>query len=762
LELGICLKFGICDLEFAQGGSRRIQRGRCRAVSQVDFARLVNYNPAMKKTVFLIMLTVLLAVESAGQDGQRGKKREFAEAEKTAYKELDAKYRNWLDMITYITYAEERKVFLKLTNDRDREAFINIFWLQRDPTPGTPENEFKAEIEKRFAYVNDYFKRGSARPGWMTDQGRIYMILGKPNSQERFDEKAGLYPVQVWYFYGDSSLGLPTYFNIVFYKRFGAGEWKLYNPALDGPGSLLIQDSPMDTDDYAAIYKKIYELAPTLAGPAISMIPNEMTENYRPSLRNNFIMASIYESPTKRLNVSYATNFLKYKGYVNIETSANFIDNSNLVSVTRDGRSGCDFVNVSVRPKKISLGYSDDKDKYFFNLNLNVSLRKGEKIIYQYAKNFEFYFEPDKVQGLEGGGVVVHDSFPVIPGDYQMVVFIENAVGKEFSYFDQAIHVPQPGQQPYLAKPIVGYKEESEDSNFFHTYKFLNKKLSVDTEKTFGLSDVPHLLVGVYDLTQEVWEKGTVEIELRGLNERLKFSRTIRQSLNEQPFAKNMHLILPIDKTDLRADYYELTMRLRGPAGALLDSKKTDFTISPIQKIAHPVETYKQILVDNFYFFNYALGQQFEGIGDLEKAELYFAKSVQDKPDFAEGIVAELTLANKLQKYAEVLAAVENLNQFSKFAFDYHLIKGTALFGLERFEPALDELLKANKIYNSDIRVLNLIGFSFFKLNDMAEALKAFEASLAVNGKQPLVDKLVAEIRGRSLKGPAGEKDKVK
>ena len=714
----------------------------------------------MKKAILLIVLSVLLAAGSAGQQEQHGKKREFDEKE--VYKELNAVYQNWLNMITHITYSEERKVFLKLTNDRDRDAFIKIFWLQRDPTPGTPDNEFKSEIEKRFAYVSDIFKRGSTRPGWMTDQGRIYMILGKPNSIERYDDKAGLYPVQVWYFYGDASLGLPTYFNVVFYKRFGAGEWKLYNPALDGPAELLIKDTPINVDNYDALYQQIYRLAPALCGPAFSMIPNEATPNNRPSLRNNFILANIFESPTKRLNASYATNFLKYKGYVNIESSANFIDNSNLVSLTREERYGCDFINVSVRPKKISLGFSEDKDKYFFNLNLNVSLRKSEKIIYQYAKNFEFYFEPDKVQNLEGGGVVVHDSFPVIPGDYQLVVFIENSVGKEFSYFDQAIHVPQPGQQPYLAKPVIGYKQEIENNNFFHSYKFHDKKLSVDTEKTFGLSDIPQLLVGIYDLTREVWEKGEVEIELRGLNERFKFSRTVNQPLNERPFVKDMHLILALDKKDLRSDYYELTLRLRAPGGALLDSQKTNFTISPIQRIAHPIETYKQVLVDSPHFFNYALGQQYEGIGDLENAELYFTKSVQNNPDFAEGYVAQYTLANKQQKYSQVLAAVENLSKFDKFAFDYHLIKGTALFGLDRIEPALDELLKANKIYNSDIRVLNLIGFSFFKLNDMEEALKAFDASLALNSKQPQVDRIVAEIKGRASKNKGGQKGKVK
>jgi len=700
----------------------------------------------------LLPFFVALAAGISAQESPAKKKIDWIGSERTTTKNLNAAYRTWLDMVTPITYADERDVFLKLTNDRDRDAFITIFWLQRDPTPGTPENEFKAEIEKRFAYVNDFFKRGSARPGWMTDQGRIYMILGKPNSQERFDEKVGIYPVQVWYYYGDPALGLPTYFNIVFYKRHGAGEWKLYNPAQDGPAELLIQDSPMDTDNYAEIYRRIREIAPTLAGPAISMIPNEMTDSYRPSLRNNFIMANIIASPTKRVNVSYATNFLKYKGYVNIASSANFIENTNLVSVSRDERYGFDLVNVSVRPKRISLGYNEEKDKYFFNLNLNVSLRRGEQIVFQYAKNFEFYFAPDKVQGLEGGGVVVHDSFPAMPGDYQLVVFIENSVGKEFSYFDQPVRVPSPAERPHLATPVLGYREEIEDNNFFHTYKFVDRKLAVDTEKTFGLSDVPHLLVGVYDLTREVWEKGGIEIELKGLSERHKFSRTVRRELDDKPFARDMHWIVPLDRTGMHSDYYELTLRLRDPSGAALDSKTANFTVSPIQKIAHPLETFKQLPVDNPYFFYYSLGQQCQATGDLEKAEAYFLKSIRANPGFAEGHAASLAVGNKLKKYQQVLAAAEELGKFEKFALDYHLIKGTALFGLERFAAALDELLAANKIYNSDIRVLNLLGFTFAKLGDAEEALKAFEASLGLSSKQPAIEKAVSEIKARLKK----------
>jgi hypothetical protein len=456
--------------------------------------------------------------------------------------------------------------------------------------------------------------------------------------------------------------------------------------------------------------------------------------------------------------VTYATNFLKYKGYVDIASSANFIDNTSLVSLTREERYGLDMVNVSVRPKKLSMGYNEEKDKYFFNLNLNVSLRQGERIIYQYAKNFEFYFAPDRVQALQGGGVVIHDSFPVIPGEYQLVVFVENSVGREFTYFDQNIRVPSPGGRPHLAAPVLGHGLENEDNPFYHAYKFVRRKLSVDPERTFGLSDVPHLLVGAYDLPRELWENGEVEIVIKGLSERAPFSRTLRQALNSQPYARDLHWILPLDREGMRADYYDLTLRLRSAAGAVLDSRSANFTLSPVQKLAHPIESYKQAQADNPFLFRYALGQQYQATGSLEKAEEQFAFSVRDNPGFAEGLVARLTVANRLKKFAEVLEAAEGLAGQEKFALEYHLAKGTAMFGLERLEAALDELLAAHKAYNSDTRVLNLLGTVFFRLGDMEEALKAFEASLKLNGSQPQVEKAVADVRARlETKIPRGK-----
>lgn len=89
-------------------------------------------------------------------------------------------------------------MFLQLANNRDRDVFIETFWKQRDPTPGTPENEYKDEILKRFQYVNQFFGRATTREGWRIDMGRFYMVLGPPASTERFEATIGLVPCQSW------------------------------------------------------------------------------------------------------------------------------------------------------------------------------------------------------------------------------------------------------------------------------------------------------------------------------------------------------------------------------------------------------------------------------------------------------------------------------------------------------------------------------------------------------------------------------------
>jgi len=107
------------------------------------------------------------------------KKDQKKRAKKLA-KEVESPYAAWENVdVSYIITDEERQAFHRLSTDAERESFIEQFWLRRDPTPDTEENEYKEEHYRRIAYANEHFASGI--PGWKTDRGRIYITFGPPD-----------------------------------------------------------------------------------------------------------------------------------------------------------------------------------------------------------------------------------------------------------------------------------------------------------------------------------------------------------------------------------------------------------------------------------------------------------------------------------------------------------------------------------------------------------------------------------------------------
>ncbi len=115
-------------------------------------------------------------------------KREPTEKQKKEQKkalkaELSKVYKKWLNEdVVWIITDQERAAFMQLSNDEERDNFIEAFWQRRDPTPDTEENEYKEEHYRRIAYANEHFAAGI--PGWKTDRGRIYIMYGPADEVE--------------------------------------------------------------------------------------------------------------------------------------------------------------------------------------------------------------------------------------------------------------------------------------------------------------------------------------------------------------------------------------------------------------------------------------------------------------------------------------------------------------------------------------------------------------------------------------------------
>jgi GWxTD domain-containing protein len=670
----------------------------------------------------------------------------FLHGDKIKEKDLPPKFRDWLKRVNYIIRPEEKDVFMQLANDREREIFIQTFWKQRDPTPGTPENEYRDEHIKRFDYANEYYRRGSPREGWMTDMGRFHIILGSPVSVERFDNQKGLYPVQVWYYYGEKEKGLPTHFGIVFFKRGGAGEYKLYDALSDGPAALMIEGRELDPFAYQETYEKLYEIAPTLALVSLSMVPGEIPFNYQPSPRNNIIIADILESTKEDVNPVYATHFLNYRGIVSTDYLTNYIESDAEDGLIRDPVIGLDFLHFLIVPQKISVDYYAPKDQFFCNFTLNVNLSEGDETIFQYSKEFPFYFTQDDLDKIKASGLAIEDTFPVAEGKYKLTVLLMNSIGKEFTIYERKIVVPADSGEARLSGPFLGYSFRNYSRDVHIPFKVLESKLAMDPKKTFGVNDTLAILFLVDNVDQELWESGRVEIQVQGLREAEPTEKKLTFFLKKSLYGKILKLTHVLPTRELSPDYYDIRIELIDREGNIIDNNVSHFVLSAADAVAHPTAYAKGIPLAHSYAYYYMLASQFRNTGRLDNAEEFYKKAFRMNPGYKKGLLEYVRFLFESQKLVECLDLIENIKDEKDLQFDYFFIKGSSYMGMLEYRQAIANLEEGNKIYNSDTTLLNSLGYCYHKTNQSEKALEALKASLRLNPQQEKIQKLVQEI----------------
>jgi GWxTD domain-containing protein len=666
--------------------------------------------------------------------------------QKVRQKDLLARYQDWLKQTQYIIHPEEKEVFLQLSSDRERDIFIKTFWKQRDPTPGTPQNEYKDEHLRRFQYANKWFSRGSSKPGWMTDRGRIYIILGEPVSKDRYPSSIALYPCEVWSYYGDVSIGLPTHFSLVFFQRQGVGEYQLYDPVSDGPAALLLQGRSMDPFDYEGLYNEIRDVAPALALVSLSLIPGEFNYGFQPSPRNAIILADILNSPREMINPAYSTHFLDLRGVVSTEYLTNFVENSTDIAFIRDPITGLNFLHFSIAPASVSIDYYEPNDQFFCNYTVNVSLKDGEDTVFQYDREFPFYFAPDELDRVRANGIALEDSFPVVAGKFEFNVLLTNSVGKEFTVHERTIIVPEVPAVATINGPFLGYRFHDSDINQHMPFKTANKKLLYDPKKMFSRHENIAVMFNIVNMTQDLWRGAEVKIFIKGLGEKNTVEKTYTLRLENYPFREILNVDFSIPVQELIPDYYELKMSFFDREGNLVDEKKAEFAVSLAEAVSHPIARMKPFSLQNQFLLYYMLAEQYKKLEENDLAEEHFAKAYNMNKTYTRGVREYAFFMLKNEKFDLALELVEALKQDENLLFDYYLIKGQAHTGMGLYMQAIQSLEDGNRIYNSDTRLLNSLGFCYYKTAQSAKALDVLKASLRVNPEQAGVKKLIAEI----------------
>jgi len=658
-------------------------------------------------------------------------------------KDLPLKYRSWIEEeVVYIITPGERAVFLELTTDRQRDSFIEAFWRHRDPTPGTDKNEFQEEHVRRLNYVNRYY-RGTGRPAWKTDRGKVYIILGPPKSIRSFTGTATLYEAETWSYQDLELPGLPSAFDLLFYQRNGMGDFILYNPAADGPWNLM-SNFKGNVGDYAEAYEALSTIEPELARASVSLIPGE-TVVTMPSLMSMSILQNLDASAYRAVEDSYARKFREYKDIVEVEYSANYIDSSSLVHVLRDP-SGTWFVHYVLEPRNISMGGYDSGISADLIFNGILTDAQG-RTIYQFENKVPLRFNGEQFERLRQRPFGFTDVFPVLPGDYRLSVLMKNAVSKEFTSLERTISVTALPSLPRLTPLLLGFNAVRSEAPGRVPEPFVlgGVRIYLQPDPSFITKDRLHVHTQILDLSPGLRAGGSLKFILEQDGTEIE---TRLRPLAENPDPLNRIEVFPLDQ--IPPGYYAVIAVLIDQDGREIDRQKKDFVVSTAGYLPRPwvhsnslLDAGGPALIENI------LGRQWAAIGDLGAAVPRLEKAYRASPTTRSYAVDLARAYLDLERKAEALAILQPFAAVTETGYELSIVLGETYLSLGRFQEGLEVLQRALASFGLSARVLNNIGECHLGLGQTEEALAAWRKSLEIEPDQPALKERLEAVEKR-------------
>jgi len=663
--------------------------------------------------------------------------------EKKSINELPQRYKKWLEEeVVYIISPLEKEVFLQLKTDRERELFIEAFWKHRDKTLGTPENEYKKEHYRRINYSNYHFGRAVAKPGWKTDRGRIYIILGEPRHIERFIGHSEIFNTEVWYYEGLIKFGLPPVFTLVFFQKGGTGEYVLYNPSQDGPQALMTNYWGSQID-YLTAFKALANIAPSLAKVSLTLIPGEQSvyTHGRPSLASELLIKNILNVPQKNLKDAYAEKFLQFKDIIEVEYSTNYIENDSSIKIIKDP-VGIYFVHYVVELMKFSVQQYEEKYSTFLKVSGNVKDLEG-KTIYQYERLLSIKLNERQLKNITYRPFDFYDMFPLLSGEYRLSILIKNEVSKEFTSLEKNITIPKEDSALRMSSLILGYKMHhvpSESKNI-KPFKIRHNQIYCQPNKVFHPRDKLFLVFQILGLSSNLLQNGQLKFEfLKGNEPFSSLTKKVSEYRDKMNFKEEFSL------QNFPPGYYQIRVTLFEDKQELLYKEET-FEITSRSILPRPwVHSVTLPPADNPAYSS-ILGKQFYNKGEINKARIYFEDAYHKRPNSLENTLNLAKTYFIQKKYDKVKQLLSLFLESSEPNYEVYLLLGKCYQALGEFGKAIILYDKAISHFGIDISLLNSLGECYSRLGSKDEALAAWEKSIEIYPNQPDIKKKIEAIK---------------
>jgi GWxTD domain-containing protein len=366
---------------------------------------------------------------------------------------LPARYNRWIkEEVVYIITDEEKKEFLKLTTDAERDKFIDDFWAVRNPVRGSEVNSYKEEHYRRLQYARDNFGRRSNTPGWMTDMGRAWILFGKPVSRAPFLGYGQLYPCELW-FYENKASGpsLPGYFTLLFFMPEDIGEYRFYRPSLDTPMKLVRGSQFNSNKD---VYNFLKPIAGDLAKAAFTLIPGDPmdTQNFTVDMTSDMLVSRIQNFANDPFNVRRIRELRSLREKVNSYFTVDQgrpLGISSLVLADPDGKFWLDYAVAIDDPR---LGQRDGTNLKV-SLGYRLTTAAGQTVL-EDSQDGAWTAYADGSADTRLAPFAIAGRLPIEPGAYKLMIDITNRQAQQ-TYRGEADVTAGAVKGPAFSDPLV-------------------------------------------------------------------------------------------------------------------------------------------------------------------------------------------------------------------------------------------------------------------------------------------------------------------
>jgi GWxTD domain-containing protein len=376
--------------------------------------------------------------------------------QKQLQKELEGPWKKWMNEdVAYIITDEEKQAFKRLKTDEERQQFVEQFWLRRDPTPDTEENEFKEEHYRRIAYANDHYASGI--PGWKADRGMIYIKYGPPDeidshpsggSYERPIEEGGgetsTYPFEDWRYRYIENIG--TNIMIEFVDASMSGEYKIAtdpeekDALLYVPGAGLTQAEQMGMADKTQRFNRTDG---THLGTGTQPLPESM---------NEFTRIEQYA----KLQAPPAIKFKDLEAAVESKIRYNTLPmlvRADYIRVT----DSTVLTSISIKFKNNDLQYKtkDNASQATINIYGRITSLTRRPVNWFEDTVVAGPFPAEMLQNAMNGAQLYSKTIPLAPGTYRLNIVAKDIVGNTMNNYEIALNVPHYDEDQLGASSVI-------------------------------------------------------------------------------------------------------------------------------------------------------------------------------------------------------------------------------------------------------------------------------------------------------------------